>query len=150
MDFAKYLKDNEQDQYMVLKFLKQLPQSIFDVYSKELKGSSKDDSILSLSACDLSQSFTSHSSEGTYEPEFMKKYVHAWLPKRTVSGLSLKEHITMTHDVIGKPLTAIFRDTDENGMMMDLPKVFMAIQNYFIENPEQLANSRLFEKLDIE
>jgi hypothetical protein len=56
----------------------------------------------------------------------------------------------MTHDVIGKPLNAIFRDTDENGMMMDLPKVFIAIQNYFIENPEQLANSHLFEKLDIE
>lgn len=56
----------------------------------------------------------------------------------------------MTHDIIGKRLTSIWRDTDENGMIMDLPKVFIAIQNYFIENPEQLANSHLFEKLDIE
>jgi len=47
----------------------------------------------------------------------------------------------MTHDIIGKPLRAFYRQSS-------LPRVFEAINSYFREDKSRLTSRHLFEKLD--
>ena len=63
---------------MVLKFLKQLPNNILAIYTKELKSLEKQDAtIQNLLLQDITSSFVTHTSDQSTEPEFLKKYCQA-------------------------------------------------------------------------
>lgn len=142
-DFVQYMKLNERDPLMVLKFLKQLPTSILGIYQKELKGlDKKEQGIQFMMLEDITSSIVSHSSDSSNEPEYFKKYVNAGLPLRESKS---QDSQVLTHDIIGKPLGAFYRECEDGSK---LPKVFQAINSYFMEDRSRLMNSHLFAKLD--
>lgn len=56
-----------------------------------------------------------------------------------------------THDVIGKPLRSFYRskkvDSDDEGMQIQVPYVFIKIYEYFLRDETRLKNPKeLFKK----
>ena len=106
-----YLREHESDSLIVLKFLKQLPHSMFDIYQKEIKSLDKKESKAhALMIEDLRDSFMTAQCDTANEPEFLKKYAHPH-----AHNLSANDQMVMTHDIIGKPLVAFYRQTKGDG-----------------------------------
>lgn len=70
-DFVHHVKEFEQDQSMYLRFIKQLPPQILDIYLKELNN--KKDEYFEL--YNISESFIRMNSKEIDEAEFLKKII---------------------------------------------------------------------------
>ncbi|CDW76821.1 rho gtpase-activating protein 1-like isoform 2 [Stylonychia lemnae] len=131
-DFVEYLRQNELDKSMYIKFIQQLPPSVSQIFQSELISQQKDyPELIQLTNSIINPNVDFQS------PEFLKKYAQGPNELSTQSSNESLSSINNTHDVIGKNLS-------------NIPQVFVQIYNYFDQDETRFKTKDLFKKQDIE
>eukprot|EP00347_Sterkiella_histriomuscorum_P021106 403335230 len=165
-DFVEYLRLNDKDRTMYIKFIKSLPPQISEIFQSELRQQQKDFPELT----ELTMSIIQPSTQDTLiEPQFIKKYAQATFLQSndsdshsTVDGDSQNLAEINSHDIIGRNLKHFYREqilegneeskthSNEQIQNVNVPKIFLQIYDYFDINESRLKTREIFKKQDIE
>ncbi|CDW76114.1 domain-containing protein [Stylonychia lemnae] len=150
--FINQFQIDESDSSMIARFIKQLPQNVFEVYQKELKIKNKKQYPSEIDQLETKESYllpTMSSQDDQVEPEFLKKFFSLAVNESVVNqNQGFKEAIQSTHDVIGKNLKIFYQEReDDQDFCEEIPFVLMQIHDYFMENDRRMWRTDLFGKL---